>query len=273
MVAVSATSVETMPEPHEDGQQADRRRQLLASILHRAFESCHVAWQSLEAQHVTRWLMGLIVEEGLIPPEEWERKIPRLVDLGLVLYRVGTKWEKEEEWVVTGWLAKSMCNDQTPPPAAWEAQLEGALQIGTEIYREFGAQFDSFFSGAASPGYRRVERQIHARLPEISDTDLEDQTSKVIDRIWAKRQHLLDSVYRRYQVTLFGPKLFQSHRLPGFFTRVADMESRNLPPLLGRAVSFSDHIRPPKDDDLPDRLAVDAAAAPWDGRLAQETIP
>jgi len=238
-----------MCEPRSNGRVQGRPyEERSVGIVRAHFGARKIDIDSAEAHAVGEWLTTDVSDEEAKLPEEWEARLPDLIDLGLEIYRRDdVEWDSEEARISRQWVAMDILHHVSDLPNDWKARQQEAFDFGRYICREFNRPWSAFW-GAGCPGEHQVRRRLHARAPELAEVDLSSLTDAIIERILNKRLHLLDAVYSKYQGSLFAERRFDSQRLPGYFSSVANIESRKVPPLPFRAESLHEYI-PDKNAD------------------------
>lgn len=132
-----------------------------------------------------------------------------------------------QDEIVRCWLAAEI--DEQDPQQDWLDRLPEAIALGTSICEDFDGQFVDYFGGDDSPGLHRLRWRVGHRLPHLSNGETARRAEAVFERIHTKRLHLLDHVRRVHQGSLFGRRRFSPAKLRGFFKKVVDVESRNVP--------------------------------------------
>lgn len=145
---------------------------------------------------------------------------PRAIRRRLV--REGLSKDSEIARTILRWM---LLSNPSLPPSLGTDPLDAAIKLGRNIFETFTNEFTQFFLDPGQKGSRYIHSAIRKRLG-FSNEQLCDA---VIDRISDRRQHLLESFFRKRQGSLFGPSRFDSAKLGGFFVQVARVESLHCP--------------------------------------------
>jgi hypothetical protein len=156
----------------------------------------------------------------------------------------------EEDHTIFAWLEADLLDQ---PPPTWPTLLPRALEVARDVFRSFAAAYAEAFLDTDGVGVLVLRRFLRLRFGFV-DAHTEEV---ILERIRDRRLLLLEHLRRKFQPSFFAAKVFDPALLPGYFRRVAWLESLKVPV-----------------EDLPwNRVRLDPAVLRASPRLASVSEP
>ncbi len=179
----------------------------------------------------------------------------------------GMSWNSNSEAgrAILEWLANDICGVPVVAEQGWLDRLRQAVELGQQIFLDFCEVFSDLYGSLDGRGAQWVRLQLARRHGFADDLIVET----VLDRIHDRRVWLMTSFFSKYQGSLFANRKYRPERLPGYFRRVAQIESYHC--LRGVRVTHVDPARYGETlSDIPRRQAEEIGnIRDWGQRLAE----